>query len=111
MGLRLVHGWFPGIQGRPAVSDEPMTPEEQAWRNGWGSALVAVRAARDIAERQRQLSPTEWQIAHILDELFSKMVDLIDGLTEDFVALGRENGFASPPEDEPPASKDGEACG
>jgi hypothetical protein len=89
------------------MSDERMTPQEQAWRNGWGSALNAMRAARSIAEKGRQLSPTEWEVADIIDEMSTKLVDIIDGLTEDFVAVGREIGFASSLAEKPPASKDG----
>lgn len=69
---------------------------ELAWRDGWASALQAIRVAKGMAEKQRQLTPTEWQAAAIVDDLLCKLVDLIDGCTEEFVVAAREDRFGLP---------------
>jgi hypothetical protein len=81
------------------VDSEPSEPEgdlEQAWRNGFGSALNCLRACDDIAvggnARARAAHP---DVGRIISELINSWVDSIESLTDNFVGAGREVGFAS----------------
>lgn len=73
---------------------------ERAWINGWGSALGAVRVARDMAEHAREIGANEWGAAKAVGEMLEKLVDLIGSATGEFLEKGREVGLASVPDEE-----------
>jgi hypothetical protein len=74
---------------RPADCDADL---EQAWRNGWGSALNFLRAANDIGTAGDMGDP---EARRILRDLVIKWVSLIESLTDNAVSGGREIGLAS----------------
>lgn len=75
--------------------DQQARELEQAWRNGWGSALNFLRAADDLAQGREVPEGNEAAQA-IIRDLVGKWVAIIDGLTEDAVGRAREIGFAEP---------------
>jgi hypothetical protein len=94
---RPVDGWTDefGPSARSPVGGEPSESDadlEQAWRNGFGSALNCLRACDDIAQSAHGAKYPE---GRILSDLVNGWVDAIEGLIDDIVAAGREVGFAS----------------
>jgi hypothetical protein len=89
---------------------EPVADLEQAWRNGWGSALNALRACDSIATSAH--GATHPDERRILSDLVNGWVESIESLTDNFVAAGREVGFASRAHLEgPSATSEGEPRG
>jgi hypothetical protein len=85
-----------GVIRGARVDSEPSEPDadlEQAWRNGWGSALNALRACDSIAMSAH--GATHADSRRILSELVNGRVESIESLTDNFVAAGRGVGFAS----------------
>lgn len=79
-----------------AFADEWAPDMEQAWRNGWGSALNFLSAA-DLMAEQHDAEKGE---RHILHDLITKWVEIIDSLTDQAVGQAREIGFAAPSSEE-----------
>jgi hypothetical protein len=96
---RPVDGWteeFGPTAVSARVDSEPSEREadlEQAWRNGWGSALNALRACDSISVSAHGATHPEEQ--RILSDLVTAWVESIESLTDNFVAAGREIGFTS----------------
>lgn len=67
---------------------------EQAWRNGFGSALNAICAADSLVSRQHVPEKHEGN-NKIIRQLITRWVRLIESLTDEFVNSARDVGFAS----------------
>jgi hypothetical protein len=85
----------PPLKQHAVEAEPPRDAElEQAWRNGWGSALNFLRACNNMAGSINGLEHPEAQ--RIISRLIVEWVDHIEGLTEEVVISAREIGLASP---------------
>lgn len=57
---------------------------EQAWRNGWGSAMVMLRGADKLVEDAQARKMLDGGLTHrVVRRMVSQWVDLIDELIDD----------------------------
>lgn len=84
------------------ASAERQREVEQAWRNGWGSALVMLRGADQLVRdaSAKTMASRDRPSQRIILDMVGQWVDLIDGLTEDVIAKCREGGLASVADEE-----------
>jgi len=67
---------------------------EQAWRNGFGSALVMLRAADKMTSEVMARDKDKHGL-RVMHQMVREWVDLIETLTDRCVEIGRKAGFAA----------------